>query len=152
MSIKLEPGKFYKTRSGKKYICYAIHPLPEHLPVHGAIFLESGGVKIMSSTLNGKFFYDIVDSQDDIVDIWIDKPVIDWAKESKWISAIAMDEDKKWFAFTGGRPSLSNARWVAASGEWIGPFIEIPNEFAPPFTGDWKDSFCINPNYGQNIF
>ena len=64
--MKIEPGKFYKTRDGRKVRIYAVDG-ENAFPVHAALY-EGGNWFIHDYTLDGKF--DSTFSDSDLISEW----------------------------------------------------------------------------------
>lgn len=78
-----------------------------------------------------------------IIGPWNPKPVVDWSLYSKWTKAVAMDEDGRWYGYTGIPTKLSETWALQYS------IISIPPEYAPknadgtPWVGNWEDSLVV---------
>ena len=129
-NLKIEIGKFYKTRDGRKARIY--HVDEKH--IHGAVYTEGDGIwaircwwssgQITSSgNLNGC----------DIVEEWKEKPVFNYPP-LPWMKFAAQDKDGRWFMFTH-KPRIDIVIWKDG-----GMHLKIPKEFEPTYIGDWKDS------------
>ena len=96
-------------------------------------------------TVNGQL------SSEDIIEKWIDKPVIDWKYLPAWATYSAMDRGGDWHWFDA-EPEMDMCSWCldeggdASSGE-------IPKKFQPVTVGglDWKDSLLARPNAEPGI-
>jgi hypothetical protein len=130
--LKIEIGKFYKTRDGRKVRIYHV----DKQYIHGAVYIEreeTWGVRCWSDSgqitpsgnLNGC----------DIVEEWKEKPVFNYPP-LPWMKFAAQDRDGRWF-FYEKQPSLSSDFRSFSNG---GHYLLIPVEFYPAYSGDWKDS------------
>jgi hypothetical protein len=135
--LQIEAGKFYRTRDGKMARIYATDGSGSY-PVHGAV-LEGVGWGSATWTYSGVFDDGVETGEHDIISEWRDDPVVDWSKYPEWMPLLAMDEDRRWFLFEC-EPSVTLRRWESA-----GDALLIPPEYAPKFTGDWKDSLAKRP-------
>ncbi len=89
--MKIEAGKFYKTRDGHKVEIYSTDN-GKYRPVHGRIFgVSDDGNSLDAFKADGKYFESGNDDNWDLVSEWRE-PVIDWSKYPKWIKAVAMDK------------------------------------------------------------
>lgn len=72
------------------------------------------------------------------------KPIVDWSTISPWFKYVAMDRNDIWFMFKTA-PTINNNFWK--NYDCIhDPYLRIPDEYAPKFDGDWKDSLVERPN------
>lgn len=139
--MKIEVGKFYKTRDGRKVRIYAIEEKGEH-PIHGAVF--DGHIWISTSfTIIGIFHAHNIDSDSDIVSEWQEPLGFDWDCLPKWADKyISMDNIGRWYCFDG-KPYAVRYGWIGF--KWIS---QIEDSFYPKnFNGNWKDSLFKNPKY-----
>lgn len=144
--MKIEIGKFYKDRIGRKVRIYAIEENGDY-PIHGAVFDNNTWIS-RGFVLNGKYFKSCTDSSDDIVSEWQEPLDFDWDCLPKWADRyIVMDRHKDWMCVESKpliRYENSNA-WTARAHS---NYNIIPENFYPKnFTGDWKDSLFKNPKY-----
>lgn len=112
--MKIEPGKFYKTRVGSKAQIYAVHEVQDR-PVHGAILHPSNQWRVHTWLDNGRVFFDDA-CGDDIISEWnewedfkIDDPVM-----------VSMDGNiwhKRYFA---GLFEQRPTAWNDGSTSWTG--------------------------------
>ena len=72
--MKIEVGKFYKTRSGRKARIYATDGIKNYV-VHGAMLTKDGWCR-ESWDIVGRNLEDFIDHRDDLVSEWVD-PVED---------------------------------------------------------------------------
>jgi hypothetical protein len=128
--MKIEVGKFYRTRDGRKARIYAVDGR-EGSNIHGAVLNEIGWIT-STWAITGQWI--AAESDRDLISEWIDKPEVDWSVMPKWAEWVAMDEDGKWIWFLG-EPRKGAANWCC-----YGVYGEIPHTYAPKWDGDWKDS------------
>ncbi len=137
--MKPELGKYYRTRSGHKVRVICTDAKIDKLPVV-ALVEADGCENSCQYTEYGSYWASGKAHEWDLVSEWIDKPEWDWSKSANWHVAIAMDEDRRWFSYTG-EPRTDNIVWVV-------PNVQlIPPEHAPKWTGDWKDSLIVRPGF-----
>lgn len=67
------------------------------------------------------------------------KPIVDWSI-LPWFNCVARDADGCWFIYKY-RPIRDVTKWNSHGTE----FVAIPNQYAPKFDGDWKDSLVERP-------
>lgn len=138
--MKIEAGKFYKTRTGKKVVVYSTTGRAMR-HIRGCI-IESGPNEdtMMSWYSGGVFFGDGAHAEYDLISEWVDKPVVDWSKLAAWHRWVARDEDGSWYVYAK-RPELAVATWRGEYHE----YQRIPENYSPTFSGDWKDSLVERP-------
>ena len=133
--MKIEAGKFYRTRGGQKVRVYAVDGGGEY-PVHAALLVGTVWyVKVYKSSGHLDFPDD-----HDLISEWVDKPVVDWSKLAAWHRWVAMDPCGRWYSYEL-EPMLLETKWRNGNGE-IG---RIPPQYSPTFPGDWKDSLVERP-------
>lgn len=69
---------------------------------------------------------------------WIDKPEWDWSTTPPWLNWLAMDDDGLWYLFQSKPDIRSTTRCR-------GHVVSVPKEYAPKWSGDWKDSLVCRP-------
>lgn len=136
--MKIEVGKFYKTRNGRKARIYAVDGTDEY-PIHGAILDRTDGWCIYVWRNDGGN----LPSQpyhSDLISEWTDRPEVDWSAMPKWAEWYAIDGNgiPRWF--NGRMPSIKDDIWVNYELWGVVPF-----EYAPKWSGDWKDSLVKRP-------
>ena len=140
--MKLELGKFYRTRDGLKVQLYCLDAVGEY-PVHGRTFdggdhhprgwTAEGDYQRMSPGTHAK----------DIVAEWKDTVTFDWSQVPKWANWIAQDgRDNAWFFYTD-QPIRGDSRHLPRSSET--GFGRLPATRSPKWGGDWKDSLTQRP-------
>ena len=138
------PGAFVRLRNGAKGRIYATDGEAGY-PVHGASYVGgewSANIWAGSGSFRGDPLIDGLD----IVGPWVDKPDCSklWPILPPWIKWVAMDNGGAsggaWFGYEDP-PERSHNHFSTTRGICI----VIPNEYAPTFTGDWKDSLCERP-------
>ena len=135
----IKPNTFVKLRDGSKARIYAVDgPSPYH--VHGAIYQDNYWLQ---REWCGQYYTIDIGHSRDIIGPWIDKPNCDklWPLLPPWIKYLAQDYDGNWYA-SFDKPELKERYWTACSGK----FIVIPKDYAPIYSGDWKDSLVERPH------
>jgi hypothetical protein len=64
---------------------------------------------------------------------------VEWAAMPAWFDYVAQDSGGIWYAYAV-RPALQDSCWFSGS-----CYIDIPEAYAPKFSGDWKESLCVRP-------
>jgi hypothetical protein len=131
-NLNFEVGKAYQTRDGRKAVCLTTTLYDNR------IGLQVGEI-LYSVTINGMFFNDKSETQNDIISEWIEKPVIDWSSMPAWAKFVAMDSGGVWLWYTH-KPSLKHV-WCVIDGY----FGKIPSEYAQKWDGDWRNSLIERP-------
>ena len=137
--MKIEKGKFYKTRDGRKAECLTteLKGVGETLAT-----LIDGNLAVHYS--NGKYYSD-GDSEYDLISEWKDEPIIPWDDYPTWMNWIAMDEGGKWYLFQV-KPEINYNVWKA-----LYEYARIPKKYEPKnFIGDWKESLFERPKKESN--
>lgn len=141
--LKIEAGKFYKTRDGKKARIYATDG-GECYPVHGAILVCNKEWCTKSWKADGREWF-WSQTIDDIVSPWIDPPVVDWDSLPKHIVAVAMDENGLWYGYVAV-PKRYESDWDIKERYYYSDWL-LYCEHTPAFSGDWRDSLAVRPGY-----
>lgn len=140
-TLKIEAGKYYRTRNGRKARIYATDGAGAYL-IHGAICLGNEAWGIDSWTSNGHRM-EKEESPSDIISEWkqtIDDIGFDKSCLPKWAKFICMNKSGCWYWFEM-KPvySIGDLGYWDVSDE--SPFGIIPAEHAPKnYQGNWKDS------------
>jgi len=136
--MKIEVGKFYKTRDGRKARIYAVDGGSD-TPVHGAILGPGRGWNTYVWNNSGINYYSRPDDCE-LISEWTDKPEVDWSAMPRWAEWYAIDGNgiPRWF--NGRMPSIKDDIWVNYELWGVVPF-----EYAPKWDGDWKDSLVRRP-------
>ena len=137
--MKIEAGKFYRTRSGRKARVYAMDGGDE-FTIHAAILFGTVWY-VATYNVHGRCNThddDDGDNDDDLISEWVDKPVVDWSKMAAWHRWVAMDSYGIWYAFDD-EPGLGMIAWHSKR------INSIPAAYAPTFSGNWKDSLVERP-------
>lgn len=65
-------------------------------------------------------------------------PVFDWSKAARWHKWAAMDAGGLWWVFKE-KPEIRSSCWMSYNADLI------PSDYAPKWTGDWKQSLVERP-------
>lgn len=130
--LKIEVGKFYKDRVGRKVRIYATDGLGDY-PIHGAR-LHKNVWCVARWTRKGKLYIGET-HPDDIVSEWVAKHPRNG--EPAWATHRVMFMGGNWY-WCSNEPVGEMFGW-SFKGEGV-LFGVIPPSHAQPFTGDWKDS------------
>jgi hypothetical protein len=88
--MKIEAGKFYKTRDGHKVRIYALDGRPE-FSVHGAILYDNGRDRCV--WMPSGFFHSRDRDSKDIIAEWAHEPEIHWERIPDYVDAFSIDID-----------------------------------------------------------
>jgi len=136
--MKIEVGKYYRTRDGRKARIYAVDGR-EGSNIHGAVLNEIGWETstwaITGQWVSGK-------TSRDLISEWTDRPEVDWSAMPRWAEWVAMDKDGEW-TFFSAKPSMDIGCWWS-DGD-VTYLAEIPPSYAPKWDGDWRDSLVRRP-------
>lgn len=127
----VKSGVYYVTREGFKCQCVFVG-------IRDAIFEFENG-DMMCRNKKGRLSEDYF-SVGDIVEEWKEAPIVDWSLYAKWHKWMAKDKDDCWFVFWS-KPYAGHTRYASNDGM----YEQIPSEYSPQFTGDWKDSLIERP-------
>lgn len=135
--LTIEVGKYYRTRDGRKARVYALDGGEMKNIIHGAILFDDSWIGD-AWHLNGQARDDGHTHVRDLIAPWIDKPSFDRSLLPAWANkATAMDAGNCWYCFSEVPIPQSDSQGNWDGGGWQDT---IPREFAPKWTGDWKDS------------
>ena len=144
--MKLEVGKYYKTRGGHKARVVCDDLKGSFRPILALV--ECGKVEhvLYSNTLG---FVSDDENQYDLVSEWIDKPEFDWSKAAAWHVAVAKAAiSDKWYAFDKiPEYRCSRACYAYVKGSILDCGEQIPDQYAPVWEGGVRDSLIIRPGY-----
>jgi len=132
--MKIEKGKFYKSRDGRKYEILETDAID--MPI---VAYRCDDGHILSLHRNGSVFDDKSLSIFDLIAEWTDPVEIPWSDYPTWCKLVAMDKDGRWFGYSD-KPTQSCAIW---SGDAV---VKIHPDYYPKnFTGDWTESLFERP-------
>ena len=137
--MKIEVGKFYRIRAGRKARIYAID-CGGHWPIHGAVLYD--GFWEACEWLNNGERFNCIDSELSLISEWTEPLDFDPSCLPAWAEWIAMNEGGDWFWFQK-EPTVT----LSIDEEWAWMPIEagmrggIHHKYVPKdYTGDWKYS------------
>lgn len=136
--LKIEVGKFYRTRNNKKARIYATDAGRE-FAVHGAIYNENINAWVPHRWhISGREYSQDKEFDFDLICEWEEPVTLDFDPTClpAWANWIGMAEDKRWYFFKN-KPKASTCFWDGSSNI----YGLIPPEFAPKnFKLNWKSS------------
>lgn len=147
--LKVEVGKFYRTRNNKKARIYATDAGGEYT-VHGATYCENINAWVPHQwNISGRdSFSQEKEFNFDLIWEWEEPVILDFDPTClpAWANWIAMSEDKHWYFFHD-KPKLSTYFWNSDSSA----YGFIPYGFAPKnFKLNWKNSlFSVDELKGE---
>ena len=131
--MKIEQGKYYKTRDKRKARIYAMDGDGDY-PICGAILDDNGWQPAIWDSKGRGYAKVMLQSAIDIVSEWSDTPIVNWPAMPAWCNYVAMDEDGQWYAYIV-EPIRDSEGWLPNN-----DYCFIPKKYHPTFTGYWKDS------------
>lgn len=142
-TLKIEAGKFYRTRDGRKVRIYRTDVNHSEYRIHGYIISSDGVERSCHWYGDGRYLF-AGESGADLISEWEASLEFDWDCLPKWRNGyIAMDADGVWYAYSN-EPTQEGA-WCCYHNDEAE--IVIPKEYQPKnYTGDWTDSVFKNPN------
>ena len=138
-TMQIERDKFYKLRDGRRVRVICIdRPIPRY---EVTALSDQGG--LYNFNAHGKNV--TADESLDIIAPWQDPLDFDWDCLAAWCNSyIAMDESKRWWAYTS-KPQPHPYAWNDPDDNWV---HVIPENYHPKnYTGTWQDSLHLNPKY-----
>ncbi len=126
--MKIEKGKFYRTRCGKK-----VEVLTTERKGHQTVIImyEEGDIDVLYPNGTG-FNQKGEDSRSDIISEWTDPVEIPWSDYPTWCKWVAMDNVGEWHGFVS-IPRKRGYGWYSMDVSFY-----IPEDYQPRnFTGDW---------------
>jgi hypothetical protein len=132
--MKIEKGKFYKSRDGQKWEVLTT----ERNGKSNIIAMNEDG-DLLVVYQNGTYFNDKSESDLDLIAEWTEPVEIPWSDYPTWCKWVAMDKDGRWFGYKS-KPVKRESTWLCDV------VISIPLEFYPRnFTGHWTESLFERP-------
>lgn len=134
--LNIQPGKFYRTRGGRKYENLKKDVLMPSLNIGmvGLIYDSDGSASIATHFHDGTYHRGI-ETDRDLIAEWSERPEIDWSKMPAWAAAYSVGAAGVWLWFEN-KPIRSEFGWEA-----VGRYGSIPSKYAPTdWSGDWRDS------------
>jgi hypothetical protein len=142
--MKIEPGKFYITRDGRKARIYATDSGHERYPIHGAC-LEEESFWSQESWKAAGDARDGIQHHSDLISPWVEKPVVDWTAMPDGAIAVAKGKDGTWRAYNRKPEYSAEYGWLHAGTNIGNGCWHLYPQHTPTFTGDWKDSLVSRP-------
>lgn len=141
--LKIEAGKFYRTRDGRKAGIYRTDVNNRRHSIHGYIVNPDGGEYSSCWYGDGRFF-NTWQHSDDLIEEWQSPLYFVWDCLPPWCNKyVAKDISGDWHAYSS-KPKLGHCCFHY---DFDATEIEIPRDYQPKnFTGDWTDSVFKNPN------
>lgn len=137
--LVIEAGRHYVTRSGLRSRVYAVDS-GGGFPIHGAVCSPSRWA-LEKWTDSGRTYID-EEHPNDLIAPWIDRPTVNWSDMPAWAKWAAMDKSGEW-SFYEEHPNIFSDVWSAASDRYAA--TAIPPDYAPKWTGDWRESLVARP-------
>ncbi len=136
--MKIEKGKFYKTRNGRKVEILKTDAKNPY-PIVGSI-TRSDGIELSASWCDNGTYLKYAEHANDIIDELEEALDFDPYCLPKWADKwIAMDADGDWYSYSI-EPTRDdwNLVWSNELGDELS---DMPVSFSPKnYKGDWKDS------------
>jgi hypothetical protein len=134
--MKIEKGKFYKSRDGRKWEVLTTERNSGDYPI--VAISEDGDIE--SFSINGHIIIDNDDDEDDLIAEWTEPVEIPWRDYPTWCKWVAMDKDGEWCGFVN-IPRQRSDGWYSMDVSFY-----IPTDYTPRnFTGDWTESLFERP-------
>jgi hypothetical protein len=131
--MKIEKGKFYKSRDGQKWEVLTT----ERNDRWRIVAMDELG-KIGCFDEKGNSYIGLC-SPSDLIAEWTDPVEIPWSYYPTWCKWVAMESDGRWFGYSD-KPTQSCAIW---SGDAV---VKIHPDYTPRnFTGHWTESLFERP-------
>jgi hypothetical protein len=135
--MKIEKGKFYKSRNGQKWEVLTT----ERGSYYSIVTLGENG-EILTLHKNGTAYNDKSESEFDLIAEWTDPVEIPWSDYPTWCKWVAMDFGGEWCGYES-KPIKDVVYWNYGD---IGILITIHPDYYPRnFTGDWTESLFERP-------
>ena len=136
--MKIEKGKFYRTRCGDKVEVLKIDA-DGRFPVIGCI----GNKTPDCFTDDGRWYDNDENDENDDNDLiaeWTEPVEIPWSDYPTWCKWVAMDDDGEWYCYDS-KPKVALSTWINED------FVNnIHPDYTPRnFTGDWTESLFERP-------
>ena len=140
--LKIEAGKFYRTRDGKKAGIYRTDANHPEDSIHGYVISSDGAEHSISWHGDGKYI-SREEHGADLIEKWQYPLDFDWGLLPPWCNKyVAKDISGDWYAYSN-EPKLGHCCFYY---DFDATEIEIPKDYQPKnFTGNWTDSLFKNP-------
>jgi hypothetical protein len=134
MVMKIEKGKFYKSRNGQKWEVLTT----ERNDRWRVVAMDELG-KIGCFDEKGNSYIGLC-SHSDLIAEWTEPVEIPWSDYPTWCNWAAMDSDGEWYCYDS-KPKASLSTWINED------FVNaIHPDYQPKnFTGDWTESLFERP-------
>jgi hypothetical protein len=137
--MKIEKGKFYRTRGGEK-VEVLTTDRHEYRPI--VVMFEDGNIEVLYQ--NGMRWEDKSTSDIDLIAEWTDPVEIPWSDYPTWCNWVAMDFGGEWNGYEF-KPKKEKDYWDY---HYEGIIIPIHHKFYPKnFTGHWIESLFERPQH-----
>lgn len=140
IQMNIEPGKFYRTRDGKKARIYATDGGSPY-QIHGAVQCDEVWVS-HTWTKDGIFREGTLQADSDLISEWREEPEVPWERvpiECKWV---AMDAGGRWFGYTT-QPTACYGSWAIDNTGHAQ--LLFPSQTPKNYTGGWRESLTKRP-------
>lgn len=131
----IQLGGVYETHDHRKVQCVYIYA---NCGQAVYIFPDNPEAEPIASDYRGKTYC----GERRIIGEWKERPVVDWSKFAAWQKYAAKDSNNLWQAYME-KPTLKDDYWRINEEDQVAN--KIPKEYAPKFSGHWKDSLCERP-------
>ena len=132
--MKIELGKYYRTRDGQKHRIICVD-----CPGECNLVVLSDKGRVAFHYPDGRCAALGNQGRSDLIAEWIDKPVVDWSKMpawAKWVARIGYA-----WAWFDHKPIVIDNQYLPTNGRWDW----IPSEYCPVWSGDWRESLVERP-------
>ena len=128
--MKIEKGKFYRSRDGRKW-----EVLTTERNGYFSVVIINGGGEISFNRENGMHYNADRPHLCDLISEWTEPVEIPWSDYPTWCKWVAMDKDGEWCGFVSIPKQRGNG-WYSMDVSFY-----IPEDYTPRnFTGDWTES------------
>jgi len=143
------PGALCRMRNGRKARVLCTDRVPSvHLPLNkvaGLAFLSPSEEGFGFWTIEGRWNYDGSIHNYDLVGPWIEPVPWDWATTPPFLNYLWRQAYlRRWF-LTRRQPIMGERCWLPKEA-----CFAIPEDYAPNWTGDWKDSLTVRPGFPES--
>lgn len=142
--LKIEAGKFYRTRDGRKAGIYRTDVNTSKRSIHGYV-IASDGIEYSRYWRSDGMFFNTKKSKVDLIEEWQEPFILDfdWDCLPYWCNKyVAKNKKGTWLAYSS-KPKLCTVDFCNYDKKTV-----IPEEYQPKnYTGSWEDSVFKNPNF-----
>lgn len=139
-ALTFTPGKFYKTRDGKKARIYATDG-SDSFPIHGALYICGEWRADVWTASGGELIAEPSDR--DLIAEWKDAPEVDWSVIPPEIQFVALCYSGEAYGYRA-KPRLGGLYFVSTDC-WA---VKLYPSHTPKWSGDWRDSLVTRPTEG----